>query len=74
MEFTCLAFEIQSPRWNARHRKAEREKSKGAKQRRMTHVAKLFCLYPALRHQHLLRINKGKRKIVSQLTHLKNVE
>lgn len=51
MEFTCLAFQIQSHEWNARHRKAEREKSKVAKQWRMTRTAKLFCLYPALRHQ-----------------------
>lgn len=70
MEFTCLAFQIQSHKWNARHRKAEREKSKGAKQWRMTRMAKLFGLYPALRHQRFLRINEEKRKIVPQLTGL----
>lgn len=52
VEFTCLAFQVQFPKWNARHRKAERERSLGTKQRRMTCVAKLFRLHPALRHQH----------------------
>lgn len=67
MEFTCLAFQEQCPKWNARQRKAERGKSKGAKPRLMTHMAKLFCLYRVLRHQHLQRINEEKRKIFPQL-------
>lgn len=32
-------------------------KKKSAKQRRMTHMAKLFCLHPLSRHQNLQRIN-----------------
>lgn len=45
-EFPSLAFQAQSQKWNAAHRKAEREKSLSAKQRRMTCMAKLFCLHP----------------------------
>lgn len=47
-----------------------REGEKGAKPRLMTHMAKLFCLYRVLRHQHLQRINEEKRKIFPQLNPL----